>query len=175
MQTFAKATIFGGVSLGNVVDKLDFTKPIVRRKIISASNDSSMATHIKIEGFEDLVFDEPSQHGGSDLGPTPLTGVLSALCACEAVTFNRTAAEFDFDYSGIEFSAAFTIDIRGRSGVRGVVPHFQSVKVEAQVSTYASMTDLEKVVEETEARCPVYNLIRDAGVKVETVWIRKTS
>ena len=137
MQTFAKATIFGGVSLGNVVDKLDFTKPIVRRKIISASNDSSMATHIKIEGFEDLVFDEPSQHGGSDLGPTPLTGVLSALCACEAVTFNRTAAEFDFDYSGIEFSAAFTIDIRGRSGVRGVVPHFQSVKVEAQVSTFA--------------------------------------
>ena len=71
MQTFAKAAIFGGVSLGNVVDKLDFTKPIVRRKIISASNDSSMATHIKIEGFEDLVFDEPSQHGGSDLGPTP--------------------------------------------------------------------------------------------------------
>ena len=174
MQTFAKAAILGGVSLGNVVDKLDFTKPIVRRKIISASNDSSMATHIKIEGFEDLVFDEPSQHGGSDLGPTPLTGVLSALCACEAVTFNRTAAEFDFDYSGIEFSAAFTIDIRGRSGVRGVVPHFQSVKVEAQVSTSASMTDLEKVVEETEARCPVYNLIKDAGVKVETVWIRKT-
>jgi len=81
MQTFAKAAIFGGVFLGNVVDKLDFTKPIVRRKIISASNDSSMATHIKIEGFEDLVFDEPSQHGGSDLGPTPLTGVISALCA----------------------------------------------------------------------------------------------
>ena len=49
---------------------------------------------------------------------------------------------------------------------RGVVPHFQSVKVEAQVSTFASMTDLEKVVEETEARCPVYNLIKDAGVKV---------
>ena len=75
MQTFAKAAIFiGGVSLGNVVDKLDFTKPVVRRKIISASNDSSMATKIKIEGFEDFTFDEPSQHGGSDLGPTRFNG-----------------------------------------------------------------------------------------------------
>lgn len=165
----------GELSLSNVVDNIDFTKPVVRRKIISASNDGSMATKINVEGFPDFTFDEPAQHGGSDLGPTPLTGVLSALCACKAVTFYRTAEEFSFNYSGIEFSASFTIDIRGRSGVRGVVPHFQSVKVEAQVSTFASMTDLEKVVEETEARCPVYNLIKDAGVKVETVWIRKTS
>lgn len=173
MQSFAKSMIWGMVSLSNVLDKLDFTKPIVRRKIISASNDGSMATNVKIDGFPDLIFDEPSQHGGSDLGPTPLTGVLSALCACEAVTFNRAASEFGFNYSGIEFSASFTIDIRGRSGMRGVVPHFQTVKIEAQVATSAAINDLEKVVEETEARCPVYNLIKDAGVKIETVWIRQ--
>ena len=134
MQTFAKAAIFGGVSLGNVVDKLDFTKPLVRRKIISASNDSSMATHIKIEGFEDLVFDEPSQHGGSDLGPTPLTGVLSALCACEAVTFNRTAAEFDFDYSGIEFSAALQLIFEGAlvSGAWFLISSLLRLKLKSQ-------------------------------------------
>ena len=33
---------------------------------------------------------------------------------------------------------------------------------------------LEKVVHETEARCPVYNLIKDAGVKIETVWVRRS-
>ncbi len=177
MQSFARPAVShrGELSLSNVVDKLDFTKPVVRRKIISASNDGSMATKINVEGFPDFTFDEPAQHGGSDLGPTPLTGVLSALCACKAVTFSRTAEEFGFNYSGIEFSASFTIDIRGRSGVRGVVPHFQSVKVEAQVATFHTVQDLERVVEETEVRCPVYNLVKDAGVRIETIWVRGIS
>jgi len=29
------------------------------------------------------------------------------------------------------------------------------------------------VVEETEARCTVYNLVKDAGVKIETLWIKE--
>ena len=43
----------GRAKFENVVDKLDFTKPVVRRKIISASNDGSMATKINvgISGF----------------------------------------------------------------------------------------------------------------------------
>ena len=79
----------------------------------------------------------------------------------------------EFAYDGIQFDAAFTIDIRGRQGMRGVVPHFQSVKVEARVTTNETEARLAEVVEETEARCPVYNLVKDAGVRVEMVWIRR--
>jgi uncharacterized OsmC-like protein len=32
---------------------------------------------------------------------------------------------------------------------------------------------LVAVVEETEARCPVYNLVKDAGVNVEMLWVAK--
>ncbi len=32
---------------------------------------------------------------------------------------------------------------------------------------------LAEVVEETEARCPVYNLVKDAGVNVEMQWVSK--
>ena len=53
-----------------------------------------------------------------------------------------------------------------------MVPHFQSVKVEARVSTRESEERLKKVVEETEARCPVFNLIKDANVRIDMVWIR---
>ena len=52
------------------------------------------------------------------------------------------------------------------------MPHFQTVKVEAEITTQEEISFLEKVVDETEARCPVYNLIKDAGVKIETVWVR---
>jgi uncharacterized OsmC-like protein len=32
---------------------------------------------------------------------------------------------------------------------------------------------LRDVVEETEARCPVFNLISDAGVNLEANWVRR--
>ena len=135
---------------------------------------SSLATIIDFGEFESFIYDEPEIHGGGGKGPTPLTGVLAALCACESVTFSRTAKEMAFDYSGIKYQAAFTIDIRGRLGVRDVVPHFQTVKIEARVSTEETASDLAKVVEETEARCPVFNLIKDAGVRINIVWIRQS-
>ena len=131
MQSFANAACkdLGRSFVSNVVSEIDFSQPIVRKKIITASNDGSMASKINFGDFPDFIFDEPSAHGGSDLGPTPLTGVLASLCACEAVTFNRTAKELDFNYNGIEFSAAFTIDIRGRSGLRGVVLIFKQLRL----------------------------------------------
>ena len=56
--------------------------------------------------------------------------------------------------------------------MRGVVPHFQTVKVEASVRTRESEARLTSVVEETEARCPVFNPIKDAGVRIEMIWVR---
>lgn len=159
--------------MAQVVDEKNFSKPIVRRKALSASNKATMATTVDFGETGTFTFDEPSAHGGTDLGPSPLQGVLGALCACEAVTFRRTAAEMGFSYSGIDFDAAFTIDIRGRLGVQGVVPHFQSIKVEARVATIEPEAALRHVVEVTEARCPVFNLLKDANVRVEMVWIRR--
>ncbi len=155
-----------------VVNEKDFTKPIVRRKVLTARTEGDMATVVDCGEFGTFSLDEPSAHGGTDKGPSPLQAVLGALCGCEAVTFSRTAHDMGFAYDGIDFSAAFTIDIRGRQGMRGVVPHFQSVKVEARVSTQETQERLLEVVEETEARCPVFNLIKDANVRADVVWIR---
>ena len=158
--------------MASVVDKRDSSKPMIRRKALSASNDGSLATVVNFGDLGEFTFDEPAAHGGSDKGPTPPAGVLASLCGCEAVTFGRTAHEMGFECGGIEFDAAFTTDIRGRSGMRGVVPHFQAVKVEARVRTQGSQARLTNVVEEMEARCPVFNLIKDASVRIEMIWIR---
>lgn len=158
-----------------VMTEKDFTQPIVRRKSLSATNRSALSTRVDFGEFGSYVFDEPSAHGGDDMGPSPLQGVLGALCACEAVTFSRTAAEMGFVYDGIEFDAAFTIDIRGRQGARDVVPHFQTIKVEARVLTSETTQRLAEIVEETEARCPVFNLVKDAGVNVQMAWISSAS
>ncbi len=156
-----------------VASELDVTQPIIRRKQLTAVNHASMMTEIDFGEYGDFATDEPIAHGGTGEGPSPLQTVLGALCGCESVTFNRTAAEMGFSYEKIEFEAEYTIDIRGRMGVRGVVPHFQTIRVEAIVTTSESEERLAEVVEETETRCPVFNLVSDAGVKTEMRWIRR--
>lgn len=156
-----------------VVDHRDLSEPIVRRKRVSVSNDGSMMAIHDYGEYGDFVTDEPVAHGGTGEGPSPLQAVLGALCGCESVTFHRTAQEMGFGYDGITFDAEFTIDIRGRMGMRGVRQHFQTVRVQATVTTEESAERLAEVVEETEARCPVYNLISDAGVNLEVQWVRR--
>lgn len=156
-----------------VASELDVTQPMIRRKQLTAVNHASMMTEIDFGEYGDFATDEPVAHGGTGEGPSPLQTVLGALCGCESVTFNRTAAEMGFSYEKIEFEAEYTIDIRGRMGVRGVVPHFQTIRVEAIVTTSESEERLAEVVEETETRCPVFNLVSDAGVKTEMRWIRR--
>lgn len=156
-----------------VASEFDVTRPIIRRKALSAVNHGGMYTEIDCGEHGLIATDEPIAHGGTGEGPSPLQTVLGALCGCESVTFHRTATEMGFAYEGIEFSAEYTIDIRGRLGVREVRPHFQTIRVEAVVTTTESEERLREVVEETERRCPVYNLVVDAGVKAEMRWIRR--
>lgn len=148
------------------------SEPIIRGKSLTAVNEATLKTVIDTGEWGSFVTDEPVAHGGTGEGPSPLQTVLGALCGCEGVTFKRAAADFNLEYEGIEFEAAYTIDIRGRLGDRTVRPHFQTVKVVAKVYTSASHERLREVVEETEARCPVLNLVKDAGVDLTMVWQR---
>ncbi|MFA9447128.1 OsmC family protein [Egicoccus sp. AB-alg6-2] len=149
------------------------SEPIIRGKSLTAVNEATLRTVIDTGEFGTFVTDEPVPHGGTGEGPSPLQTVLGALCGCEGVTFKRAADDLGLDYEGIEFEASYTIDIRGRKGDRTVRPHFQTIKVVARVFTAASQEDLRAVVEETEARCPVLSLVRDAGVDVTMVWQRE--
>jgi uncharacterized OsmC-like protein len=151
------------------------SEPIIRRKTLTAYNEAGMLTVIDAGEHGSFATDEPVEHGGTGEGPSPLQTVLGALCGCESVTFNRTAAERDFEYRGITFEAEYTIDIRGRMGDPHVRPHFQTVRVQAVVDTNESEEALASLVEETERRCPVFNLIRDAGVRADIRWTRGAS
>jgi uncharacterized OsmC-like protein len=145
----------------------------LRRKTLSAYNPGTMRTVVDYGAAGSIVLDEPVRHGGAGAGPSPLQAVLGALCGCEAVTFRRTATDLGLSYEALDFDAAFTIDIRGRQGDRSVRPHFQTVRVRAVVTTSASAPALAAVIEETEARCPVLNLLVDAKVDVTVEWFRR--
>jgi hypothetical protein len=136
----------------------------VRRKPVTAYNDATMRTITDFGEFGHVTLDEPVPHGGTGRGPrgAPLQAVPGALCGWEAVTFHRTAAELGLRYESLDFEAAFTIDVQGRQGDRSVRPHFQAVRVRAVEMTGEPLAALATVIEETEARCRVRNLLLDA-------------
>lgn len=152
---------------------MSFEEPqgeFIRRRQVSGTTHATMRTVLDYAEAGVQVTDEPAAAGGGGSGPTPLQSVLGALCGCEAVTFRRTATEFEFLYERIDFEAACTIDIRGRSGDRSVRPHFQTVKLLARVYSTSTQDKLNELVEEVEARCPVMNLMKDAGVRLDIRW-----
>lgn len=155
-----------------ILNQADAQPDFIRRKALTAHNDATMRTVVDNGEFGTVVLDEPVPHGGTGTGPSPLQTVLGALCGCESVTFRRTATEMGFSYDSLDFEAAYTIDIRGRLGDRSVRPHFQTVRVRAVVATDEPEERLRAVVGETEARCPVLNLLRDASVDLHMEWVR---
>lgn len=158
-----------------VVDERDVSKPIVRRKKVSGVSESTYQTRLDFGEGGTLVLDESPAAGGLGAGPSPLHAVVGALCGCERVTFERTSKDMGFAYERLEFEAEYTVDIRGRMGVRDVRPHFQTVRMQATVTTDEPEDRLREVVAETEARRPVYNLLSSAGVTLDTLWVRRST
>lgn len=148
--------------------------PKMMRKTLTARNDEGVRVNVTTRAGVTLATDEPVSDGGTGSAPTPLDAVVGALCGCSAVTFARAAGELGFDYAGIEFDASYTVDLRGLLGEADVRPHFQTVEVQARVHTPGPGEGLQQVVEITERRCPVRNLLIDADVSLCLTWIAVT-
>lgn len=135
--------------------------------------EGGLKNSVFIREFSPIIVDEPKTLGGSDEGPNPVEYVLAALSTCTSITIAFVAKELKFSYQGLEFKNAGTLDLRGFSGVEGVSTHFQTVEIEVIFDTDESIEQIERIKETVEKRCPVYNLLKDAGVHLKANWIKK--
>lgn len=158
-------------SIADIAATSRLSKPRPVRVLLSARNPGGVLTDVTTARGLTMRTDEPVAHGGTGLAPTPLETVVGALCGCSAVTFARAAGELEFVYDGIDFAAAFTLDRRGLLGEAEVRPHFQTVSVDVTVASGESTGRLAEVVAVTERRCPVRNLLVDAGVELSMRWV----
>lgn len=130
-------------------------------------------TEIAIRDFEPFLIDEPERLGGKDEGPNPLEMVLSSLSGCTSVLIAVVAKEQGFSYEGIEFKNEGSLDPRGFMGVEGVTTYFQSIEFDIILETAESEEKIQQLKEAVEKRCPVMNLLVDAGVSITSNWIKK--
>lgn len=129
-------------------------------------------TEISIREFEPFVVDEPKNLGGKDEGPNPVEFVLAGLSSCTSVMIAIIAKEQNFSYSAAEFKNTGALDLRGLMGVEGISAHFQSVEFDVILTTNETEVRILQLKELVEKRCPVMNLLVDAGVPVTSNWIK---
>ncbi|AOA59342.1 OsmC family protein [Acinetobacter larvae] len=131
-----------------------------------------VASSSQIRQFAPVMMDEPQVLGGQDQGANPLEYILAALNGCHAVMIPLIAKEIDFKFTGLSFDCDAEVDLRGLMGQSGISPHFQKIAFSIVLDTDETDARFEALQQRVAARCPVYRLLKDAGVAIAVQWQR---
>lgn len=123
-------------------------------------------------GRHTLVIDEHANMGGADSGPSPLEYLLGSLAGCEEVIAQLVAREMKFELNGIQFDVEGTLDTKGLMGDPNAKPYFHKVQVRATVDTPEEESRVKQLQETVDRRCPVFTLIKAAGVELDAKWTK---
>lgn len=140
---------------------------------INGKSEAGLKNSINVRDLPTFIIDEPERLGGSNAGPNPLEYFLGALSACTSIMIAYVAKEQHFSYQQVEYETEGDIDTRGFKGVEGVKTYFQTVKLRVVLETEESDSVIEQLKTTVEKRCPLYNLLKDAGVEIKATWVRK--
>jgi len=132
--------------------------------------ESGMLVNSAAGSFTDILTDMPESSGGTDMGPRPLDYILTSLIGCAGGTLSVLAKRSGFEYTGFTGEAQGILDLGGFLGVPGVSKHFTSVSAIFIVETDESKERVKEICSLVEEKCPVLNLLADAGVKLEIEW-----
>lgn len=135
--------------------------------------DATCPSHARSDvSVRDLTFaiDEPTERGGTNLGPTPTDTALAALIGCTNVIGHKCAAALRVDIGHLDISGVCDFDRRGVTLAEEIEVPFQAITLEVAAHGAASQSDLDRVALETEKYCPLSKLFKAAGTQVEVHW-----
>ncbi|RKD24577.1 osmotically inducible protein C [Ammoniphilus oxalaticus] len=122
------------------------------------------------DGKHKVTIDEPASLGGKDTAANPISTLLASLLGCENVMAQIIAKEMNFDLQGISFEVDATLDTRGLMGDPNVDPKLQTVIVKAFLQTSESSERIQQLQDTVDARCPIYQIIKSAGILIRNEW-----
>lgn len=124
--------------------------------------------------LRDLTFtiDEPSERGGTNIGPTPTETAVAALIGCTNVIGHKCAAALGVDIGHLKIEAECEFDRRGVTLAEEIEVPFTSIILTVISNGSSDLAALEQVAIETEKFCPLSKLFKAAGTQVEVCWSR---
>ncbi|MFZ1254175.1 MAG: OsmC family protein [Trichococcus flocculiformis] len=139
---------------------------------ITGQSHNGITTTVKVRNLPEFFVDESERMGGDNKGPNPLEYLLGSLAGCTSIIAYYVSEQQGFSYSGLSFTVEGTFDPRGFAGEDDIRTYFQEVTLVNHIETDETDEAIEKLAAEVERRCPVYNLMLDAGIDMSTQWIR---
>jgi uncharacterized OsmC-like protein len=126
------------------------TKPTVK-----AHTDGSQA--VMEAGPFSWNSDLPEPLGGTNQAPSPTALLLSALAGCAVVFIRDTLApQLGVRVDVVEATAQCEADARGLLSMTGAEPDLQNIQLDIRVQSPDSESEVQKVYEAWQERCPIY-------------------
>jgi len=107
-----------------------------------------------------LTIDEPTNIGGSDLGPSPVEVVLAALGSCQEITYRAYATALGIKLDKVSVEIEGDIDFRGFFAVDDSVrPGYNNIRAVVKIASDAPAEQLEQLREVVNSHCPVLDML----------------
>jgi len=130
-------------------------------------------SHAKSDiAIRDLNFaiDEPTERGGTNLGPTPTDTVIAALIGCTNVIGHKCANKLGVDIGHLKIDAICDFDRRGVTLAEEIEVPFAALQLTVVSDGNASDEDLQAVAVEVAKFCPLSKLFENAGTQLTVNW-----
>ena len=148
---------------------------IKMKTVVTYRATAACPTHARTEiPVRDLnvVIDEPSERGGTNLGATPTETAMTALIGCTNVIGHKNAHRLGIDLGDVTIDANCQFDRRGVLMQEEIDVPFPEITLTVTCNTPASQADLELVGVETSKYCAIAKLFEAAGTNLTVNWVK---
>ena len=121
------------------------------------------------------ISDMPEGLGGSAAGATPGTLIRAGLTTCLAIGYAMRAAHLGIPVRHIAVELHTEADLRGLFCGQAEVPVYSNIRYAVTIDSDASDADIERLIDEGDARSPYLNLFRTAQTVQREVTLRRTA
>lgn len=133
-------------------------------KATAEKENCGLSVKTKARNFE-IIFDEPSDLGGTDTGMNPVEGILCTLGACQSIVVAAFAKVQNFKYDEFKVELEGDLDTDGFMGLSDVRPGFQEIRFNFIFKTDEPKEKVEAFSNFIEKTCPVGDCLMN-GVKL---------
>jgi uncharacterized OsmC-like protein len=134
-------------------------------KAASVLKETGMVVESEVRGFK-VISDEPKVLGGTNMGISPVEGLLCALGACQCMTARFFAMLLKIDLTQYHVDIEGDVDARGfLNADSGIRPGFQEIRLTVHVKANAPEEKIAELLALVESRCPVGDTVLN-GVPV---------
>jgi len=124
----------------------------------TATQRSKFTHDVKVRAHQ-MTADEPEEHGGEDLGPSPQELLAASLASCTAITMEMYAKRKGWNVDGLE------VDVDYTPAERGSATTFKTIM---KMPAHLSEDQVERL-QVIAAKCPVHQTLEGEVVFDERV------